>query len=1088
MKCPRCQFDNPPQMQFCGMCGARLDGHPGQAPVTANDTPTDYTPSFLKETVLASTQAVRGERKHVTVLFADIVGFTTIAERMDPEDVHAIVNGLFYIFTEQIHQATGTINQYTGDGVMALFGAPIAYEDHIRSACWAALAIMQQFRQYAKTVVHQYGVDLNIRMGIHSGPVVVGVIGNEWRRDYTAIGDTTNVAARLQTTAQPGSILVSDRVRQGAEKEYVFEDAGRFELKGKSQPVRAFVLKAASVPDESVAGSPSIFVDRKQQLDLLRKKFATVSDGSCKMVAVTGEAGMGKSIIVERFIADLDYQRVLVLRGQGKPYAKTSALLPVLAMMQTIIDSANGSHHENSLAEGGSGGEITRTTDKLRALIGQFENLGVGHLRSTVLGKARRQVLFDAIRALLADAVADRPVVLLMEDIQWVDTASLMLMADIRRRMGHYPVMLIVTGRYGPTDELPCSADQVLALPPLDRSASRRLLSLSLATDRLARRLQDQLLDTAGGNPLFICEIAAALRQGNVLRCGQDRCEIKGSVAELKTPESLQAVLAARLDALSPDLKQLIQWAAVIDNAFSADTMALFIGWPVDRVSTGLEDLNRMGILVDRAKGDMRQFRFRQQMMREVAYNSLLHQDRRRWHQQVAAVSEGLAGKHTRQQAGFLSHHFQRAANWPKAFNYTLEAALAAEQSHSCHDVLANLERSLQILESGQFEYAGLMALDLYLWQGRMQFAVGQLAAAQATFEKMEDESNRLEDFSGRAEAVFRIGWLAFYQHHPDRAITHLEQAVALSRREGIDDVMLKATGFLGFVRAVLGRLDEARPLLDEALRLSLHHGTARARAWSLSHLLRFCSWTGDFDRALALGEELEQLNRKIASPYFSLMHRLVMGQVYGSLGQLDAAQRSLRKGLKQLETSEDGFWRPRYLNTMGWIAAQQGRLTTARHLNRQSTDLALKSGDLESYYNARINLGENHLDGGEVEKARKVLLACWREMTHEQAPYARWRYKTRLLINLARLYKRLDQRAKGLRYARQALSLASQSGARVQQVRALMIKGQLLAASRPTLARTTLSEALKLSQQIHVRPLQDLLKERLAQMEAMQE
>lgn len=1063
------------------MCGARLERPPGPDSTRAIDNPADYTPSFLKEAVFASEHTARGERRHVTVLFADIVGFTTIAERMDPEDVHAIINGCFFIFAEQIHQATGTINQFTGDGVMALFGAPVAYGDHIRSACRAALAITSHFQQYANEIAHEYGVDLYIRMGIHTGPVVVGVIGDEWRRDYTAVGDTTNVAARLQAKASPGTILVSEQVRRGAEKDYVFEDAGLLKLKGKARPVRAFVLKADSVPAESPVGPNAIFVDRQQQLDLLRQMFGTVATGKCRMVAVTGEAGMGKRVLVERFIADLGQERALALWGQGKPYAKMSALLPVRGMLQAVIDETGSNRPVGSPDGTRSSMGGLRATNKLRGVIEQFENIGVGHLHSTVFGKARQQGLFGAIRRLLADAAAAKPVIIVIEDVQWVDVSTIRLMVDIRKRMGRYPLMLIFTGRYEPAEELPCEPDMLIELPPLDRPASRRLLTLTLATDRLDDRLRDQLLDAAGGNPLFICEIAAALQQGNVLQCDKDQCVLKGSVAELETPESLQAVLTARLDALPPDLKQLAQLAAVIGESFSADLLAKIIGWPKGRVSAALGDLNRMRLLTADDNGELKQFQFRQQMMQEVAYGSLLHKDRKHWHQKVASVSEGQIGKKADHLAAFLSYHFQQAADWHKAFSYTLEAALAAEQSFSCHDVLSNLETAFRILGQGRFEYAELMALDLYLWKGRMQFAVGQLTAAQATFRKMADEARRLDDPGARAEAMFRLGWLAFYRHQPDRSISRLERAVALSRQENLEEILLKATGFLGFVWAVLGRLDDARPLLDEALRLSLHHGNARARAWSLAHSLRYCSWTGDFERALDLGKELEQLNRKIASPYFLVMLRLIMGQIFGSIGRLAEARESLRNGLKQLEGNEDRFWRPRYLNTMGWIAAQEGKVATARHLNRQSADLALKFGDPECYYNACINLGENYLDDGSIEKAQQVLDACWRKMSHERSPYAQWRYKTRMLINLARLYLRLGRRSKGLGYARRALALARQSGARTQQVRALIVKSDLLAHSRPSMARSAMTDALDLATEINARPLQELVHKKLA-------
>src|SRR5437867_2133006 len=307
--CPACQTVNPPTNKFCSECGQRLAGTaPAPAPAAAVvpaalparfASPDAYTPKHLAEKILTSKSAIEGERKIITVMFSDVSGFTAMSEKLDPEDVHAIMDRAFEVILGAVHTYEGTVNQFLGDGVMALFGAPIAHEDHSQRALSAALAIQNGLKPLAEDVKRTHGIEFRMRMGINTGPVVVGAIGHDLRMDYTAVGDTTNLAARLLAIAQPGQIVTSRRTQNLRDRFFVFEDLGDFQVKGKTEPVRAYAvtgeLDSRARLEVSQDRGLTPLVGRDRELEALNDAWHRASEGEGAVVLLTGEPGAGKS-------------------------------------------------------------------------------------------------------------------------------------------------------------------------------------------------------------------------------------------------------------------------------------------------------------------------------------------------------------------------------------------------------------------------------------------------------------------------------------------------------------------------------------------------------------------------------------------------------------------------------------------------------------------------------------------------------------------------------------------------------------------------------------------------------------------------
>ncbi|HWT82950.1 MAG TPA: adenylate/guanylate cyclase domain-containing protein, partial [Candidatus Methylomirabilis sp.] len=360
--CPSCGFQNEGSEKFCGGCGAPIAGSRSAAD-TKLSSPESYTPKHLAEKILTSKSAMEGERKNVTVMFADVSGFTAMSERLDPEEVHAIMDRAFEVILDVVHRYEGTINQFLGDGVMALFGAPIAHEDHPHRALCAALAIQEGLHPLREEVRRTHGVEFRVRMGLNTGFVVVGAIGKDLRMDYTAVGDTTNLAARLMSLAQPGQVVVSQPTQRRREGFFVFEDLGEFQVKGKTEPVRAYALiseiHGRTRLEVSKERGLTPLTGRDGELARLNEAYQRAAGGQGAIALIMGDAGAGKSRLLYEFLWRLDRDSILELETTCAPYGRSMAYRPVLELVRKYLD----------LIEGLSAEDIRRrVTERLRLL------------------------------------------------------------------------------------------------------------------------------------------------------------------------------------------------------------------------------------------------------------------------------------------------------------------------------------------------------------------------------------------------------------------------------------------------------------------------------------------------------------------------------------------------------------------------------------------------------------------------------------------------------------------------------------------------------------------------------------------------
>jgi class 3 adenylate cyclase/tetratricopeptide (TPR) repeat protein len=698
VRCPQCERDSPGEARFCSHCGAQLPvtcaacgavQPPGARfcpgcgrAAAAASAPAGYTPRHISEQILAVRSAIEGERKQVSVLFCDIVRSSALAAELGPEEFHLAIDRFFGVALAEVHRYEGTINQFLGDGFMALFGAPIAHEDHARRATLAALGIIAR-------------AQVQIRIGINSGLVVVGTIGDDLRVDYTAFGDTTVLAARLQAAAAPGAVLVSQRTAGLMRGYFRLEEVTPVQVKERTvHPLR--VMGLGTRTGRITAGDDlSPFSGRDHELAELRRAFDVAVDGEGQVVGLAGDPGLGKSRLALEFCR-VAQDRATVIAGRCLSYGASIPYLPLFELVRnacgiTADDAAD------------------LVTNKLELWVKALElDVSLAHYLRHAFGladgdrgladldpQAIRDRTFDALSRLLAAEATRRPLVVLVEDLHWIDQTSEDFLAGLADELLSVPIMLLATYRpgYFPPWTGKSFASQ-LALRPLSAAASEAIVASVLAGgDRSGAavpadgdRAAAAIAGRGEGNPFFLEELARAAR---------DRAS---DAIEDTVPETVQEVLAARIDRLSADQKAALQVAAVLGREFSLDLAEeVWDGTvPLDAL---LQELKRLEFLRERRSSIERMFVFKHALTRDVAYDGMLQARRRQLHGQVGAALERSDGSQRFERGELLAYHYARSDKPAWAIPYLHAAGDRARDRYANEEAIAVYSQAISLID-----------------------------------------------------------------------------------------------------------------------------------------------------------------------------------------------------------------------------------------------------------------------------------------------------------------------------------------------------------------------------------------------------
>jgi class 3 adenylate cyclase/tetratricopeptide (TPR) repeat protein len=852
--CSVCGAGNPPAAKFCRKCGHALAAVPSltaytpkhlaekiaaevDGPQSRVDSPRSYTPRHLAEKILNSRAALEGERKQVTVLFADVKGSMDLTEAIDPEVWHRIMDRFFAILSQGVHRFEGTVNQYTGDGVMALFGAPLAHEDHARRGCYAAMHLTEALRRYGTELRLERGLNFSVRMGLNSGEVVVGKIGDDLRMDYTAQGHTVGLAARMEQLAEPGKVFLTEHTAKLVSGYFTLNDLGVMKVKGLSEPMHVYELAGLGTLrtrfDLSRTRGLSPFVGRKQEMNVLEDALSKVLEGHGQVVGIVAEAGTGKSRLCYEFADRCRRRGLEVIVASGVPHGKAVPFLAVREILRRLCGAAE--HDAAEEARRKIAGALLLRDETFKAdLPLLFDFLGVPDPEwpaPRMDPEALQRQLFSVVRRLIQTRRYGTTAVLLFEDVHWIDSASEAGLESLVEAVPTTRTLLLVNFRpeYRAT-WMGKSYYQQLALVPLDSDAIGELLRELLGIDPSVTGLAERIREQAAGNPFFVEEMVQALAEAGGLQGVKGSYRAIARTTELPLPETVQALLAARIDRLSEVEKDVLQTAAVIGQQFTESVLQQVTEHPRSEAEAALSALLAGEFLFEVALYPETVYAFKHPLTQEVAYRSQLSERRTRVHAAVARAIEELYADRLDDNAALLADHWERAGDALTAANWHQRAAMWAGVRDR-GTMLRHWQRIRALLASVP-ESSDTLALRLL---ARIQILHNALFTGQPSDETSalitegKELAERLGDPTMRLWLLGDSSMTKLSAGAVDEGLAYAMEGMRIARDSGDAGAQLAIRFPAIFGLRLAGRLKEALQIAEEADALSADDPAAGA-------------------------------------------------------------------------------------------------------------------------------------------------------------------------------------------------------------------------------------------------------------------
>ena len=1003
MKCPRCQYANPPGSNFCLGCGTRMGATCGACgnevpagarfcnkcgtPISGEPagqvrfaSPESYTPKHLAERILTSKSALEGERKQVTVLFADLKGSMELLADRDPEEARRILDPIIAHMMEAVHRYEGTVNQVMGDGIMALFGAPLAHEDHAVRACYAALRMQEAVKRYAEGVRREGGVMIRIRVGLNSGEVVVGAIASDLHMDYTAVGQTTHLAARMEQLAEPGTAALTPATLALSEDFVQVKSLGPMRVKGLSEAVEAYELIGAN-PVRSrfqahAARGLTTFVGRTSEIAQLAEALDVARSGRGQVVAVVGEPGVGKSRLLWEFAHSHRTERCLVIEAASVSYGKATTYLPVIELLRTyfLIEPRDDMRKIREKVTGKLFSLDRALEPALPALLtlldiqvddGEWTRLDPVH---------RRQRTLDAVKGLLLRESQVQPLVVIFEDLHWIDGETQAVIQGLVESLPTARLLLLVN--YRPEYQHPWGSKtyyRQLRIDALPAANAEEFLAALLGGDSSLEELKRLLSARTEGNPFFLEESVRTLVETRILVGEPGRYRLTTAPESLQIPATAQAIVAARIDRLEPEDKRLLQSASVVGKDVPLVLLEALADMGEDEMRRGLARLRTAEFLYEMRLFPDVEYTFKHALTHELAYGSLLHDRRRALHARIVEAGERVWADRLSEHVERLAYHAVRGEVWAKAVGYLRQAAAKAMSRSAHREAVGCLEQALEALRHAPAGRKTLeCAVDIRFELRTALYPLGEfertlayLREAQPLAEALGDDRQlarisayvcvalrRLGDFEGAIEAGERALSLANAIDDPSlRVATTLYLGQALWStgagrravevfRKNVDSLThdelrqrFGAPGHPGVFSMTdmasalveLGDYAEAKRIAEAGLAVAeelAHPFTSIAAYLAVAHV---AAAAGEFATAIARLEQARSLCERGDFP----LQRIA---AQGRLGYAYLFSQRLADGLALLEEAAqhvdriDGFWRPELL---GWLS--EGYLLSGR-------------------------------------------------------------------------------------------------------------------------------------------------------------
>jgi class 3 adenylate cyclase/tetratricopeptide (TPR) repeat protein len=1078
MICPSCTKDNAADSRFCSNCGYFLSG--GSKTVL---TPDAYTPTHLAERVRTAA-VTEGERKHVTVLLADLRNSMELLTARDPEEARAILDPVLQCMMAAVHQYDGLVNQVMGDGIMALFGAPLALEDHAVRAAYAALRMQESVRAYAAQLPRALGAAIRIRVGLNSGEVLVRSIGSDLHMDYTAVGQVTHLAARMEQAAAPGSILVTADTAALVDGYVVLNPMGPMRIKGFDAPREVFEIaragQARSRLQAAAARGLTPFVGRSEQMQRLVRALDEARAARGQVVGVIGEAGVGKSRLLWEFIHSDRTQGCSLLEGQSASYAKEVSYAPIIDMLKKYFEIQERQDQDEIRAQ------VANHLHMRDSSLGPFVSAFLALLDIPVDDPEwvaldpllRRARTIDGIQRLLLLESQRQPVVLALEDLNWADSETDAVLNAIIDALSNARIMVILSHRSEHRHSWDAkSLYTELRLEPLLPESIETLLNILLGDDPSLGRVKDILWTQTAGNPLFFEESVKALVETEVLTGTRGAYRLARPLPTVPIPPSLVPLLAARIDRLPQQDKQLLQAAAVIGKNVPAALLALIADLSESDLRMSLARLQAGEFLYERSLFPDLEYTFKHALTHEVAYGSLLKERRRALHSRIVDAFTALYRERLPEHVEQLAHHTQRSERWLEAVDYCWQAGHKAMARSANREAVAYLDQALESLRhSPEESYAVAQAFDIRLDLRSALIPLGEFPRIFQILQELESFAERLGDQRRQGLVAALMAGAYPTIGRPDQAARYGERARVIAFGLGDTDIGVLANTYLGASYFFLGEhercIESARRVISllpgershESFGVAIRPAVyARGfLSWSLSELGRFAEAETNAREALEFAEA-------IGHPQTLVAGLLSVGTFYVRQGDVGYAVGPFERARDLCHRHDIPMLRPVVASFLGYSLALSARFTEAESILREAIEQAalMRFGTFHSQM--IMWLGEARFLMGAVEEASELAKDALRSTReHHEAGLEAW--ALRLAAEVATQHEALDvPRAAELYH--QAMQKADNLGLRPLTARCHLGLGSLYRrAGKDQDAHANLGSAVALFREMQMR------------------
>jgi len=1021
--------------------------------------PTAYTPAYLKERILISRAALEGERKQVTVLFADLRGSMELVAGLDAEQARVLLDGVVSRMMSAVHRYEGTVNQLMGDGLMALFGAPLAHEDHALRACYAALDMQRAIEDYAAELRRTQGVSVQIRVGLNSGEVVVRSIQSDLHMDYSAVGPTTHLAARMEQLAAPGTIVFTAETRRLVEGRVEDKSLGPVAVKGVTGSVEVFQLLGAvegtsrlhSPPGRSV----SPFVGRDAELAELARALERGAEKRGQVMALVGDPGVGKSRLILEFARSAAARDWLLLECGALAYERRTPYRPVAALVRAYFRIQLRDDHRATQDKivgrlSALGLSLDATVSPLLAVLDvPVEDPGWQALSAA---QCRRRIL-DAVVRVLVRASEVEALLIVVEDLHWLDAESQAVLDALVDSLLGARVLLLVTYRpeYQHAWASRASYHQ-LRLEPLPAEATEELLARLLGPDPGLQPLKALLAANAEGNPFFLEESVLAVIESDALEGEPGAFRLVRPLDAVRIPASVEAVLAARIDRLPPPEKRLLQSAAVIGRDVPLSLLQAIVDQPIDELRGGLSQLQASEFLYETRLFPEAEYTFKHGLTHDVAYRALLHSQRRALHGRIVETFERLYPDRIAEQVERLADHAVSGELFEKAAMYLQQAGRKTAARGAGREAVATFERALSAL--GRLDDRREVidkAIEVRLDLQSMLIPSGDLPRILASLKEAEALGERLADPRRTGQVAAAMSFFFWWTGEPARSAEFGHRAWEVAQK--VDDLEMQVVTNLRLVQAYFAMGEYRRVAEVGQWSLDTLTGDVGRQMFGLPALPavtirafvgRSIASLGEFDAGIALVEEGMRLAEASDQPYTKILAYWGAGDAYLMRGDLPRAIATLEQGLDLCRRGEFALMTPIIGRILGEAYALAGRCDEGTAQVERSVETLTAMRYIPALPSAWAGLGEVHLVAGRPSDA---LAASARaaELSEQHGQFATHAAVLRLIGDIHAAKTPLEASASEDAY-RRALALGGRLGLRPLLARCHLGLGQLWA------------------------------------------